>query len=150
MIWSRCELILGSFHGLNGLKKTEICDLLIKSVYKKARQIHLNYPMDPVLFKLNVFISGIGGSQQCKARSVPSNLAIRATIRSGGGPLATIVEQGSLSTLNSHNSPLGADRFPTTQVVENASPKDTTPRCSSKLDTQMVIGNREREDEINS
>lgn len=89
----------------------------------------------------------IGGSQQCTARSVPSNLALRVTHRSGGGPLATIVEQGSLSTLNSHKSMLSADRFPMTRVAENASPKDTTPRCSKSLDNQTMVGDGEGGDQ---
>ncbi|KAH6865857.1 hypothetical protein BKA58DRAFT_228521 [Alternaria rosae] len=66
--------------------------------------------------------------QQARARGVPYNLAVRLANRSNGAPLATIVEQGSYSTLNSHGSLLSVGRFPSLRVVENASPTRSSPR----------------------
>ena len=68
--------------------------------------------------------------QQARARGVPYNLAVRLANRSNGAPLATIVEQGSYSTLNSHGSLLSVGRFPSLRVVENASPTRSSHRIS--------------------
>ncbi|KNG44802.1 hypothetical protein TW65_08328 [Stemphylium lycopersici] len=64
-----------------------------------------------------------GGDQQhARGRAVPYNLAVRLANRSNGAPLATIVEQGSYSTLNSRSSLPSVGRFPSLRVVENTSP----------------------------
>jgi hypothetical protein len=69
-------------------------------------------------------------AQHARARAVPYNLAVRLANRSNGAPLATIVEQGSYSTLNSHGSLLSMGRFPSLRVVENASPTRSSNRIS--------------------
>lgn len=78
------------------------------------------------------------GIHQPSARAVPHNLAVRLANRSNGAPLATIVEQGSFSTLNSHSSLLSVGRFPFLRVAENASPKCSTNRRSRSLDEKAL------------
>lgn len=60
--------------------------------------------------------------QHARGRAVPYNLAVRLANRSNGAPLATIVEQGSYSTLNSRGSRLSVGPFPSLRVAENTSP----------------------------
>ena len=64
--------------------------------------------------------------QQTISRAVPYNLAVRLANRSNGAPLATIVEQGSYSTLNSRGSLLSVGRFPSLRAVGK-----TWPSCNS-------------------
>ncbi|KAF2874567.1 hypothetical protein BDV95DRAFT_566447 [Massariosphaeria phaeospora] len=63
-----------------------------------------------------------GDQQQPRVRPVAYNHAVRLANRSNGAPLATIVEQGSYSTLNSHGSLLGVGRYPSIRAVENVPP----------------------------
>ncbi|KAF2130506.1 hypothetical protein P153DRAFT_384773 [Dothidotthia symphoricarpi CBS 119687] len=79
-----------------------------------------------------------GNQQQTRARAVPHNLAVRFANRSNGAPLATIVEQGSFSTLNSYGSLLSVGRFPPLVATENASPNRTTSRLSRSLDEKIL------------
>lgn len=72
--------------------------------------------------------------QQARARAVPYNLAVRLANRSNGVPLATIVEQGSYSTLNSPGSLLSIGRFPSPRVVENTSPSRASNKVSHNPD----------------
>ncbi|KAF1936143.1 hypothetical protein EJ02DRAFT_101262 [Clathrospora elynae] len=79
-------------------------------------------------------VQDMGNQQHTRARAVPYNLAVRLANRSNGAPLATIVEQGSYSTLNSHGSLLSVGRFPSLRVVENTSPGRTSHGASRSLD----------------
>ncbi|CAO2655769.1 Nn.00g045720.m01.CDS01 [Neocucurbitaria sp. VM-36] len=60
--------------------------------------------------------------QQGSARAVSSSLAIRPANRSNGAPLATIIEHGSYSTLNSHGSLLNIGQFPSRRITGDTSP----------------------------
>lgn len=84
--------------------------------------------------------------QQNKPRTVPGSVADRLANRSNGAPLATIVEQGSVSTLNSHGSLLSAGRFPSIRAVENASPVQTSHRHSRSLD-DIALNRIQEEDQ---
>ena len=64
--------------------------------------------------------------QQTRGRAVPYNLAVRLANRSNSAPLATIVEQGSYSTLNSRGSLLTLGRLPLLREVEKTSPSGTS------------------------
>ncbi|EUC49119.1 hypothetical protein COCMIDRAFT_85450 [Bipolaris oryzae ATCC 44560] len=75
------------------------------------------------------YTSGVDDVQDCsrqqqyaRGRAVPINLASRLANRSNGVPLATIVEQGSCSTLNSKSSLLSVCPFASLRAVENTSP----------------------------
>ncbi|CAE6995449.1 hypothetical protein PTTW11_00105 [Pyrenophora teres f. teres] len=72
--------------------------------------------------------------QQTRGRAVPYNLAVRLANRSNGAPLATIIEQGSYSTLNSHGSLLSVARFPSLRAVETTSPSHTSLRLTLDAD----------------
>ncbi|PVH93584.1 hypothetical protein DM02DRAFT_220458 [Periconia macrospinosa] len=52
----------------------------------------------------------------------PHSFTVRATNRCNETPLATIVEQGSVPSLRSQDSPSGSIRFPRVRKVENVSP----------------------------
>jgi hypothetical protein len=78
------------------------------------------------------------GSQQINVRAIPSHMAVRMTNRSNGAPLATIVEQGSYSTLNSRGSLLSVGRFPSTHLAENASSARAAHRVSRNLDETIL------------
>jgi hypothetical protein len=80
----------------------------------------------------------IAGQHHTRARAVPYNLAVRLANRSNGAPLATIVEQGSYSTLNSRGSLLSIARFPSLRMVENASPGRTSHKVSRSLDENTL------------
>ncbi|KAH6633112.1 hypothetical protein C7974DRAFT_375244 [Boeremia exigua] len=62
-------------------------------------------------------------------------LAVRLANRSNGAPLATIIEQGSYSTLNSRGSLLSAGRFPSLRAPDNSSPNR---RRSRSLDEKAL------------
>lgn len=62
------------------------------------------------------------GAQQTRARALPYHLTARFTDRTSVAPLATIIEQGSYSTLNSRGSLLSVGRLPTLGVAESPSP----------------------------
>ncbi|EMD68240.1 hypothetical protein COCSADRAFT_133744 [Bipolaris sorokiniana ND90Pr] len=78
--------------------------------------------------------------QQCaRGRAVPTNLAFRLANRSNGVPLATIVEQGSCSTLNSQGSLLSPCPFASLRVVKNTSPNyHVLPKASPGLDRRAL------------
>jgi hypothetical protein len=80
----------------------------------------------------------IGHQQQLRARAIPYHLAVRLANRSNGAPLATIVEQGSYSTLNSRGSLLSMGRIPSLRVAENYSPSRTAHRVSRSLDNYAL------------
>ena len=79
-----------------------------------------------------------GDQQQARGRADPYNLAVRLANRSNGAPLATIVEQGSYSTLNSRGSLPSVGRFPSLRVVENTSPSRTSLRVSPGSDEHAL------------
>ncbi|KAJ6283188.1 hypothetical protein J3E71DRAFT_351866 [Bipolaris maydis] len=83
---------------------------------------------------------GVDDVQDCpRGRAVPINLAFRLANRSNGVPLATIVEQGSCSTLNSQGSLLSACPFASLRVVENTSPNYyVLPKASPGLDGRTL------------
>ena len=86
----------------------------------------------------------VGEQPACRPRTIPYNLAVRFANRSNGAPLATIVEQGSISTLNSHGSLLSMGRLPSIRVVENMSPILPSHRVSHSLDERALKDSREK------
>jgi hypothetical protein len=66
--------------------------------------------------------------QQTRARAVSDHQAVRLANRSNGAPLATIIEQGSYSTLNSRGSLLSVGRFPSIRTAGVPSPGRTSQR----------------------
>jgi hypothetical protein len=81
--------------------------------------------------------------QQCRVRAIPSHLAVRFANRSNGGPLATIIEQGSHSTLNSCGSLLSAGRFTSMNSAETSSPDRVAHRVSQSLERVTVDHSQE-------
>jgi hypothetical protein len=77
---------------------------------------------------------GSDGGQQVRARCFPYQLAVRLSDHSTGAPLATIMEQGSYSTLNSRGSLLSLGRFPSLRVAESHSSGRASHRISRSLD----------------
>ena len=77
--------------------------------------------------------------QQARVRAVPYNLAVRLANRSNGAPLATIAEQGSYSTLNSHGSLLSVGRLPSLRVVENTSPTHAPNKLSHTSEHRNLL-----------
>ena len=75
---------------------------------------------------------------QAKGHTAAYNLAVRLANRSNGAPLATIIEQGSYSTLNSHGSLLSMGRFPSIKAAENGSPNRGSRRISRSLDEKAL------------
>jgi hypothetical protein len=75
---------------------------------------------------------------QAKGHTAAYNLAVRLANRSNGAPLATIVEQGSYSTLNSHGSLLSMGRFPSIKAAESGSPNRGSRRISRSLDEKAL------------
>ena len=73
-----------------------------------------------------------------KGHTAAYNLAVRLANRSNGTPLATIIEQGSYSTLNSHGSLLSMGRFPSIKAAENGSPNRGSRRVSRSLDEKAL------------
>ncbi|KAF2830642.1 hypothetical protein CC86DRAFT_434483 [Ophiobolus disseminans] len=80
----------------------------------------------------------VGYQQQIRTRAIPYHLAVRFPNRSNGAPLATIIEQGSYSTLNSRASLLSVGRFPSIRVAENTSPSRASHRISRSLDENTL------------
>jgi hypothetical protein len=77
----------------------------------------------------------IGTQQHAKARPIPYHLAVRLANRpDGGAPLATIIEQGSYSTLNSRGSLLSVGLHPSARVAENHFPRRASYRVSRSLE----------------
>lgn len=81
---------------------------------------------------------GSGEPQECRPRPAPYNLAVRFASRSNGAPLATIIEQGSVSTLNSRGSLLSVGRFPSIRAVETQCPVGPSHRASKRLDEKAL------------
>lgn len=65
---------------------------------------------------------GLGSQQLVRPQAVPCNLAARHRNRSNGASLATIIEQGSYSTLNSYGSLPSEGRYQSLTIASNASP----------------------------
>jgi hypothetical protein len=86
--------------------------------------------------------------QHARGRAVPINLAFRLANRSNGVPLATIVEQGSYSTLNPQASLLGVGPFASLRVMENTSPRCGLPKilpASDEHALRLIIPNIQQE-----
>lgn len=83
-------------------------------------------------------MQGSGESHQDKPRPVPYNLAVRFANRSNRAPLATIIEQGSFSTLDSHGSLLSVGRFPSVRTSENISPDRALHVSLRSLDEEAL------------
>ncbi|KAF3006525.1 hypothetical protein E8E13_005368 [Curvularia kusanoi] len=75
---------------------------------------------------------------QAKGHTTAYKLAVRLANRSNGVPLATIIEQGSYSTLNSHASLLSVARFPSIKATESGSPNRGSRRRSRSLDEKAL------------
>jgi hypothetical protein len=92
---------------------------------------------------------GLDHLQHAKMRPVPYHAAVRLANRSNeAAPLATIIEQGSYSTLNSRSSLLSVGRFPSISTAENVSPTCASHRVSQHLydsALQRIQGNVFRE-----
>lgn len=78
--------------------------------------------------------TSMGQSPQARGRTAPYHPAVRVANRSNGVPLATIIEQGSYSTLNSHPSLIGIGRYASRRITENASPGRASHKGSRSLD----------------
>jgi hypothetical protein len=76
--------------------------------------------------------------EQVRARGFPHHLAVRFANRSTGARLATIMEQGSYSSLNSRDSLLSLGRFPSLRAVERSSPGRTSHKISRDLDDNSL------------
>ena len=93
-------------------------------------------------------MQGSGGSHQDKPRPVPYNLAVRFANRLNKAPLATIIEQGSVSTLNSHGSLLSVGRFPSIRNPENVLPDRALRVPSQNLDENTLRAIQEENIEL--
>lgn len=82
---------------------------------------------------------GAGYVQQARMRTVPYQAAVRLANRSNGAPLATIIEQGSYSTLNSHGSLLSVGRFPSIRTAEHASPARGSHKVSGDNSNENAL-----------
>jgi hypothetical protein len=82
------------------------------------------------------FVSPSG--QQARAHATPYHLAVRVANRSNGVPLATIVEQGSYSTLNSRGSLSSASRFSSSRIAENHSPNHASHHIRQSVDDNAI------------
>lgn len=80
---------------------------------------------------------------QARGHTAAYKLAVRLTNRSNGAPLATIIEQGSYSTLNSHGSLLSVGRFPSNKAADHGSPGRGSWRRSRSLDEKALHGIQE-------
>jgi hypothetical protein len=76
--------------------------------------------------------------QQARAHATPYHIAARVANRSNGAPLATIVEQGSYSTLNSHGSLLSASRFSCSRIAEDQSPNRASHHMVQSVDENPI------------
>jgi hypothetical protein len=77
---------------------------------------------------------------QRRPRGIPYSFAVRCANRSNGAPLATIIEQGSVSTLNSQGSPLSIARLPSVRAVENVLPGCVSYSISRSSDGKGLKG----------
>jgi hypothetical protein len=83
-------------------------------------------------------LHGVGRQQQVRARAIPYHNAIGFTNRSNEAPLATIIEQGSYSTLNSRGSLLSVGRFHSLRMAEKSSPDRALNRISCSRDENTL------------
>lgn len=79
---------------------------------------------------------------QASGHAAAYKLAAGLMNRSNGAPLATIIEQGSYSTLNSHGSLLSVGRFPS-KAAETTSPIRASRWRSQSLDGKALQDIRE-------
>lgn len=82
--------------------------------------------------------SGDDAQPQARGHTTAYKLAVRLANRSYGAPLATIIEQGPYSTLNSHGSLLSVGRFPSIKAAENRSPNRGSRRRSRSFDEKVL------------
>lgn len=75
---------------------------------------------------------------EARGHTAAYKLALRLSNRSNRAPLATIIEQGSYSTLNSHGSLLSVGRIPSLRAAENGSPPRGSRRRSRSLDEKAL------------
>lgn len=80
----------------------------------------------------------VGEQQHCTPRAIPYRFSVHSAARVEGVRLATIVEQGSVSTLDSHGSLPRVGRFSPLQATENVSPGSPWQRVSRSLDEEAV------------
>jgi hypothetical protein len=78
------------------------------------------------------------GAQQDRTRGFPYHLAVQLSNRSTGAPLATIMEQGSYSTLNSRGSLLSLGCFPSPRAAEALSPGRTSHKICRGVDENSL------------
>lgn len=78
------------------------------------------------------------GAQQVRARAMPYHLTARFADRAIGAPLATIIEQGSYSTLNSCGSLLSVGRLPALSVTESPSHNRSSHQSFHRLDENRL------------
>jgi hypothetical protein len=84
-------------------------------------------------------LHSVAGQQYVRARAIPHHLAVRFANRpNNGAPLATIIEQGSYSTLNSRGSLVSVGRFPSVGIAENISPVRASHRVSLSLEEKAL------------
>jgi hypothetical protein len=84
-------------------------------------------------------LHSVASQQYTRARAIPHHLAVRFANRpSNGAPLATIIEQGSYSTLNSRGSMLSVGRFPSVRVAENISPARAPHQVSQSVEENAL------------
>lgn len=76
--------------------------------------------------------------QQSRVRAIPYHMAVRMANRSNGAPLATIVEQGSFSTLHSRGSLLSVGRFSSVHLSGTSSPARAASRFHQNLDENTL------------
>ncbi len=75
---------------------------------------------------------------QARDHNAAYKLAARLVNHSNRAPLATIIEQGSYSTLNSHGSLLSVGRFPSLKSAENTSPNRSSKQRCRSLDEKAL------------
>ncbi|KAL5115868.1 hypothetical protein ACEQ8H_006270 [Pleosporales sp. CAS-2024a] len=99
-----------------------------------SRSLHPNGNLDDALTDYSAYLNTDWPSEPSTNRAArhgpaaPRHLAVRVSDRSNGTPLATIVEQGSRSTLDSCGSLLGAHlSSPTASGARSAVPRVTGP-----------------------
>jgi hypothetical protein len=83
---------------------------------------------------------GAGDQQHSRPRVAPYHAAVRFANRSNGAPLATIVEQRSVSTLNSRASLLSVGRFSSVRTADNMSPGRAVHGLTKRLDEKALKG----------
>ena len=82
-------------------------------------------------------VQGVGG-QHCNTRADPYHVAVRFATRSNGAPLATIIEQRSVSTLNSRGSLISVGRYPSVRTADDISHGRAAHRIIKGLDDNAL------------